>query len=56
MSWRVKRPLALETVIHQKLDRFRVNKRREFFNLKFSKIRECVEDTLLDMDMVDLDA
>lgn len=43
-SWHVRGPRELEREIHLRLKQFRLNKRREFFCLKYEKIREVIEE------------
>lgn len=42
-SWHVRSPRVIEHEIHELLKDFRLNSRREFFQLKYEKIREVVE-------------
>lgn len=48
-EWHVRAPRAVEQEVHRRLDQYRVNSRREFFNLKYPKIRETIEDVIRDM-------
>jgi len=45
-SWAVKKPAFIEKLIHQRLNAYRVNKSREFFRLRYSEIRDCIEKTI----------
>ncbi|WP_454598620.1 GIY-YIG nuclease family protein [Qipengyuania sp. SM2507] len=45
-DWLVYNPRAIEFEVHKRLSRFRVNKRREFFQVDYREIRSCIEEVL----------
>jgi hypothetical protein len=48
-QWRVRSPRRLESLVHQRLASYRVNPRREFFILKYERIREEIERAIEDL-------
>ena len=48
-SWRVREPRLVEHRVHGRLAAFRTNAGREFFCLKYSQIRECIETAIDEM-------
>ncbi|MDU8928304.1 GIY-YIG nuclease family protein [Alisedimentitalea sp. MJ-SS2] len=49
-SWSVTQPRRVEGIVHERLDRYRVNPRREFFNVKYSTIRTTVEEVINELE------
>ncbi|NSL23064.1 GIY-YIG nuclease family protein [Agrobacterium tumefaciens] len=47
--WKVRAPRRVEALVHQKLAPYRVNPRREFFSLKYEKIRLAIEDAIQEL-------
>lgn len=45
-DWTVRDPRAIEFEVHKRLSKFRVNKRREFFQVDYREIRSCIEEVL----------
>lgn len=48
-QWNVRSPRRVEALVHEKLAAFRVNPKREFFILKYDKIRKAVEEAIADL-------
>lgn len=48
-SWRVKQPRRVESLVHERLSRYRSNPRREFFNLKYAKIQATIDQIIKDL-------
>jgi hypothetical protein len=42
-EWRIKSPKLVEHEVHEMLKEYRINRGREFFNIKYPKIREAIE-------------
>jgi hypothetical protein len=47
--WKVRAPRRVEALVHQKLAAHRVNPRREFFLLKYEKIRAAIEEAIQEL-------
>lgn len=47
--WKVRAPRRVEALVHQKLAAYRVNPRREFFLLKYEKIRAAIEEAIQEL-------
>lgn len=47
--WKVLAPRRVEALVHQKLAAFRVNPKREFFLLKYDKIRLAIEEAIQEL-------
>ena len=45
-SWKVNSPKEVEKIVHTALDKYRPNPQREFFKLKFEKMRQIIEDCI----------
>jgi hypothetical protein len=45
-AWKVRDPRGVEYQAHKKLAEFRINNRREFFNVKYATIRGAIEDAI----------
>ncbi|TAX72811.1 GIY-YIG nuclease family protein [Rhizobium leguminosarum] len=48
-QWHVRSPRRVEALVHQRLAAFRVNPRREFFSLKYDRIRKAIEEAIEDL-------
>ena len=45
-SWKVTAPRRVEGMVHERLAAYRINLRREFFQVKYRKIREVIEEVI----------
>lgn len=45
-SWEVTSPRRVEGMVHERLAAYRINPKREFFQLKYAKIRTVIEDVI----------
>ncbi|MBW3244534.1 GIY-YIG nuclease family protein [Epibacterium sp. DP7N7-1] len=49
-SWEVTSPRRVEGMVHERLAGYRINPKREFFQLKYSRVREVIEDVIEMLD------
>lgn len=49
-SWTVRNPRRVEGIVHERLKRYRVNPRREFFKLKYAEIQAVIEQVVAELN------